>query len=71
MAKYSVFANGMKQQWGSRIHTLLGVSVDVSDGTSPYSHVQYVPDSPGAPIGLNGPRISGTVPDFRSMVPGP
>ena len=22
-------------------------------------------------IGLNGPRISGTVPDFRSMVPGP
>ena len=28
--------NGMKQQWGSRIHTLLGVSVDVSDETSPY-----------------------------------
>ena len=29
-------ANGMKQKWGSRIHTLLGVSVDVSDGISPY-----------------------------------
>ena len=23
--------------------------MDVSDGTSPHSHVQYVPDSPGAP----------------------
>ena len=32
------------------------------------AHLTY---TEGSGIGLNGPRNSGTVPDFRIMVPGP